>query len=95
MDSAAHDAIFCHRCGQQLTPGDGNFYVARIEAVADPTPPPFGPDSDSEDFNRRFGELMEEISRYSEGELMDQVYRRMTIHLCRLCYQNWIEDPTA
>jgi hypothetical protein len=95
MDNAAHDAIFCHRCSRQLTPGEGNFYVVRIEAVADPTPPQFGPDSDREDFSRRFGDLVEEIGRYSEGELMDQIYRRMTIHLCRRCYETWIEDPTA
>jgi len=26
---------------------------------------------------------------------MDQVYRRMTIHLCRKCYIVWIENPSG
>ena len=29
----------------------------------------------------------------TEQELMDQVYRRLTIHLCGDCYRVWIEDP--
>ncbi len=29
----------CHRCAAVLTPGDGSFYVVRIEAFADPSPP--------------------------------------------------------
>jgi hypothetical protein len=30
--------LLCARCGVELTPGKGDFYVVRIEAVADPTP---------------------------------------------------------
>jgi hypothetical protein len=33
--------LLCDRCGVELTPGKGDFYVVRIEAVADPTPPRF------------------------------------------------------
>jgi hypothetical protein len=29
------------RCGAELTPGKGNFYVVQIEALADPSPPQF------------------------------------------------------
>ena len=31
--------LFCHRCGAVLRPGSGDFYVVKIEAVADPWPP--------------------------------------------------------
>ena len=31
--------LFCERCGAQLEHGKGEFYVVRIEAFADPTPP--------------------------------------------------------
>ena len=31
--------VLCHRCGVELTPGAGNFYVVCIEAFADPSPP--------------------------------------------------------
>ena len=31
--------LFCHRCGRMLKPGQADFYVVRIDAVADPAPP--------------------------------------------------------
>jgi hypothetical protein len=31
----------------------------------------------------------------SERELCDQVYRRVTLHLCRACYEPWIENPAG
>ena len=31
----------------------------------------------------------------SEQELIDQVYRRLTIHLCEPCYRQWIENPAG
>jgi len=36
--------LLCHRCGAMLTPGKGDFYVVRIEAFADPTPPALSSD---------------------------------------------------
>ena len=30
--------LFCDRCSSELVPGKGNFYVVKIEAVADPSP---------------------------------------------------------
>jgi hypothetical protein len=33
--------LLCARCGAELAPGKGNYYVVRIEALADPTPPSF------------------------------------------------------
>ena len=31
--------LICHRCGALLKTGEGSFYVVRIEAYADPSPP--------------------------------------------------------
>ena len=31
--------LLCHRCTRTLEPGEGSFYVVRIEAFCDPTPP--------------------------------------------------------
>ena len=87
--------LLCHRCGCTLTPGEGSFYVVRIEAFADPTPPtidldePVSQTSVSEEIER----LIDQMRGMSERELMDQVHRRLTIHLCGPCYRGWIEDP--
>ncbi len=77
--------------------GKGNFYVVRIEAFADPT----GPDlvdvdlGDEADVNAEFNRLLDQMRNMSERELMDQVYRRLTMHLCGSCYRRWIENPAG
>ena len=86
--------LFCHRCGAALTPGRGDFYVVRIEALADPSPPDL---SDFEHLDRKaeLDRIAHEAEGTPEQELMDQVYRRLTIHLCGRCYRVWIENPAG
>jgi len=84
----------CHRCGVALTPGEGNFYVVRIEAFADPTPPDLDrlpEENPAEEMER----LIEQCRNLSEQELLDQVRRQLTVHLCGPCFRQWIEDPTG
>ncbi len=76
-----------------MRPGEGNFYVARIEAFADPTPPNLTEADLAVDIDEIIEQILEEIRYMSEAELMDQVYRRLTIHLCGACYAEWIENP--
>ena len=90
--------LLCHRCGCDLTPGEGNFYIVRIEAFADPTPPniPEGLDAWSDqDFNAEFDKLIDQMETMTDRELMDGVYRRLSLHLCSRCYRQWIENPTG
>ncbi len=97
MGKSDHVHLFCHSCGSQLETGKGNFYVVRIEAFADPT----GPDladvdlGDEADINAEFNRLLDQMRNMSERELMDQVYRRLTMHLCGSCYRRWIENPAG
>jgi hypothetical protein len=93
MNSAS--TILCHRCGELLTPGEGNFYVVRIEAVADPAPPNLDSDEPLRDTASEWDHLMQQMREMSEQELLDQVYRRLTLHLCAGCYRWWIENPTG
>ena len=96
MNESDEISLLCHRCGEELTPGAGNFYVVRIEAFADPTPPNLSAEQlDAADLNAEFSRVLEEMRHMSEQELMDQVYRRVTIHLCGACYRRWIEDPAG
>ena len=87
--------LFCHRCGAVLEPGRGNFYVARIEAFADPTPPPITAEQLRGDIAGQIDELIGQMRDSSERELADQVHRRLTLHLCESCYAHWIERPTG
>ncbi len=87
--------FLCHRCGASLTPGEGSFYVVKIEAFADPTPPRLDTDEPLTEISKDIDALIEQMRDLSEQELMDQVYRRVVVLLCRPCYEVWIEDPTA
>jgi hypothetical protein len=87
--------LFCHRCGAELTPGEGNFYVVRILAIADPTPPSFGEADMEIDIQAEIDRILDEARDMSEQELTDQVFRRLTIHLCAPCYREWIETPAG
>jgi len=89
--------VLCHRCGRGLIPGQGDFYVVRIEAYADPTPPTIEDADLAGDPRAALHELVETLwqGEQSEQEWMDQVHRQLTLHLCRPCYRRWIENPTG
>jgi len=85
--------LLCAGCGVELTPGTGDFYLVRIEAVADPTPPSFSEEDLARDPRAEIERLVAQMRDRSEQELIDQVYRRLVIYLCGPCYRVWIEDP--
>lgn len=93
--SAGQAPLICNRCAQMLRPGEGNFYVIKVEAFADPTPPDLSDEYLSADLEKEIKDLIEEAERFSEQEMMDQVYRRLTFYLCGPCYRKWIENPTG
>jgi hypothetical protein len=99
---AAHSArtdesgpLFCARCSQELHLGKGDSYRISIEAMADPTPPDIGMEELEGDLRQRIEQLIRQMGDLSEREAMDQVYRRLVIHLCGPCYRIWIEDPAG
>jgi hypothetical protein len=85
--------LLCARCGAELARGKGNFYVVRIEALADPTPPSFSDEDLQHDPRAEIERLIEQMRESSERELLDQVYRRLVVYLCGPCYRQWIEEP--
>ena len=87
--------LACHRCGTELTPGEGNFYVVSIQAFADPTPPSFSEEDLRRDIRAEIQRLLGQMQGLSGQEAMDQVYRRLMLYLCGPCYRQWIENPTG
>ena len=85
--------LSCDRCGAELKPGEGSFYLVKIEALADPTPPSFSREDLRRDAREEIQRLIAQLHDFSEQELMDQVYRRLTLYLCGPCYRQWIENP--
>jgi hypothetical protein len=87
--------LTCARCATDLTPGEGNFYLVQILAVADPSPPRFSEEDLTRDVESEIQSLLARVRGKSETELMDQVYRREIFHLCTPCYRRWIARPVA
>ena len=85
--------IVCHRCGKLLERGVGAFYLVKIEAVSDPSPP--NADALLDDDGQKLDELLDQLDGLSEREMMDQVQRTLTMHLCNACYRGWIEHPVG
>jgi hypothetical protein len=92
-DQPDHLSLVCARCSIKLEPGRGDFYVVQIEALADPSPPRFSEEDLMVDQRAEIERLIEQMRDLSEGELVDQVYRRLVLCLCGPCYRPWIEDP--
>lgn len=95
MASPDDAPLFCDRCSTVLTPGRGSFYLVKVEAMADPTPPAFTEGHLGRDVGREIDRLLHRMRDMTEQELLDQVYRRLMIYLCTPCYRRWIENPTG
>jgi hypothetical protein len=91
----SNSPLFCNRCGAKLEAGKGKFYVIRIEAFADPTPPSITAEDLGRDILGEIERLIESMRDLSEQEALDQVYRKVVVHLCNTCYQRWIEHPVS
>ena len=87
--------LLCARCAAELEPGTGSFYQVTIEAVADPTPPIITAEDLAVDIRQRIEQLLQQMENLSAQEAMDQIYRRLTLHLCGPCYRQWIENPAG
>jgi hypothetical protein len=96
MDHQPEDIpLLCRRCGNRLTPGQGNYYRVTIEAVADPAPPDFCAEDLAQDFEQQIKQLLDRLRNVTEREAMDQVFRRVVLYLCINCYRSWIDNPTG
>jgi hypothetical protein len=87
--------LACTRCGATLRPGSGSFYWITIEAVADSAPPAISAEDLAADVRAQIEDVLARLEGVSEEEAMNQVYRRLTLHLCGRCYRPWIENPTG
>jgi hypothetical protein len=87
--------IFCARCAKELHAGRGEFYVVNIDAKADPTPPILDDVDMDRDFESEINAVVAELHKLSAREAMDQVHRRLAIHLCITCFREWIENPAG
>ena len=94
-EASSQPALVCDRCQAEVHPGQGDFFVVRVEAFADPTPPEITDEDLARDHRREIEALLARLEGLTEQELLDQVYRRLNLILCCRCYALWIEDPVG
>ncbi len=87
--------LLCKCCSKEVHPGRGDYYLVRIDAVADPEPTVIT----EEDFDLDVGAEIERLIRRMEGlgeaDLERQVHRRKALYLCVFCFNRWIENPVG
>jgi hypothetical protein len=72
--------LFCERCGAEVEPGKGEFYVVRIEAFADPTPPSITAEDLQRDIAAEIERLLASMRDLSEQEAMGARSGRNRVH---------------
>ncbi len=85
----------CKRCSREIHPGRGDYYLVRIDAVADPQPPIITQEDLDQDVAAEIERLIQRIRRMSEQQLERQVYRKKVNYLCVSCFNRWIENPVS
>ncbi len=85
----------CKRCLQEVHPGRGDYYLVRIDAVADPQPPIITQEDLDQDVGAEIDRLIRRMQSMSEQQLLRQVFRQKVIYLCVRCFNHWIEKPVS
>ena len=87
--------LHCKRCSKEVHPGRGDYYLVRIDAVADPQPPIITQEDLDQDVGAEIERLIRRMKSMSELQLERQVFRRKAIYLCVRCFNHWIETPVS
>ena len=85
------DRLLCRRCSKEVHPGRGDYYLVRIDAVADPEPPVITEEDFDLDVGAEIERLIRVMKSMREQQLERQVFRRKAIYLCVPCFNRWIE----
>ena len=87
--------LHCTRCSKEVHPGRGDYYLVRIDAVADPQPPIITQEDLDQDVGAEIERLIRRMKSMSEQQLERQVFRQKVIYLCGRCFNHWIENPVS
>ena len=85
--------LHCKRCSNEVHPCRGDYYLVRIDAVADPQPPIITQEDLDQDVGPEIERLIRLMKSMSEQQLERQVFRQKAIYLCVPCFNRWIESP--
>jgi hypothetical protein len=87
--------LYCNRCSKEVHPGRGDYYLVRIDGIADPQPPIITQEDLDQDVWAEIERLIRLMKNMSEQQLEGQVFRQKAIYLCTPCFNRWIENPVS
>jgi hypothetical protein len=87
--------LHCERCSKEVHPGRGDYYLVRIDAVADPRQPIITQEDLEQDVGAEIERLIRLMKNMSEQQLERQVFRQKAIYLCVSRFDRWIENPVS
>jgi hypothetical protein len=85
--------LHCERFTKVVHPGRGDYYLVRIDAVADPQPPIITQEDLDQDVGAEIERLIGLMKSMSERQLERQVFRQKAIYVCVPCFNRSIENP--
>lgn len=86
--------IVCDRCGA-IVPREAS-YVARIDLIADPSPPVLDTsDLGETTLQEKVESLVEQLRDVPTERIENDVFQRIEMRLCRSCRLAYARDPCA
>lgn len=68
--------LHCKRCSEEVHPGRGDYYLVRIDAVADPQPPIVTQEDLDQDVGAEIERLIRRMKSMSEQQLEHRSFAR-------------------
>jgi hypothetical protein len=80
----------CDVCGANMAANDPQRYIVKIEAFAAAGPMEFSREEMEKDHGQEIREILDTLSRQSQDQIEDSVYRAMRYDLCVACHGRFL-----
>jgi hypothetical protein len=84
----------CDLCGARMSANDPNRYILKIEAFAAAGPVEITQEDLRRDHKEEIRRLLDTLSRQSQDQIEDSVYRAFRYDLCTACHAKFLRQPT-
>jgi hypothetical protein len=84
----------CDLCGTRMSANDPNRYILKIEAFAAAGPVEITQEDLRRDHKEEIRRLLDTLSRQSQDQIEDSVYRAFRYDLCTACHAKFLRQPT-
>jgi hypothetical protein len=80
----------CDVCGVNMAANDPQRYIVKIETFAAAGPVEFSQEEMEKDHGQEIREILDTLSRQSQDQIEDSVYRAMRYDLCVACHGRFL-----